>query len=360
MENVAVGKARHWLTIFATLLVGEAAANAQEFAAPVDRNYTIDLFIGQAIGSSRIVGMGGAATAMAQGSPGMLANPASPAVRTMTSHDDWDWDWHLDSMSPSLGSDHDNNGITTNDSSFSPSATFGAVVQYKAWGFGFSATGLVIENSTADASGAETRIKTEALVNQLVVARHFLNGDLVVGAAARGVLLQVANVDDPDAAQTLLELGGVSLETGVIWKPSARRFRRSSPMKPASKPATRKTVPATCCQTKSKSLGKRVWASQDAKDRRPGTAPPKRAGSMRRPSYGMSILWSLARQSAEQASRLSANTSSNLPGANTASQYAEVSTTNGSLADFEFAAGATTSPADFEIHPAKILAAVYI
>ena len=231
MEHVAVGKARHWLAIFTTLLVGEAVADAQEFAAPADRNYTIDLFIGQAIGSSRIVGMGGAATAMAQGSPGMLANPASPAVRSMTSGDDWDWDWHLDSMSPSLGSDHDNNGITTNDSSFSPSATFGAVVQYKAWGVGFSATGLVIENSTADSSGVETRIRSEALVNQLVVARHFLHGDLVIGAAARGVLLQVTNVDNPSAEQTLLELAGGSLETGVIWKPSARRFRVGAAMR---------------------------------------------------------------------------------------------------------------------------------
>ncbi len=218
------GKACQGLALGIVLLAWESAALAQEFPAPTDRNFTIDLFLGQAIGSSRIVGMGGAATAMAEGSSGMLANPASPAVRATTSHDVWDWDWHLDSMSPSLGTDHDNNGITTEDASFSPGATFGAVFQYKDWGVGIGATGLVIENSSPGGMGPATRIKTEALVNQLVVGRHFLGGDVVVGAAARGVLLRVTNIETA-AEQTLLELAGGSIEAGTIWKPRAKSFR---------------------------------------------------------------------------------------------------------------------------------------
>lgn len=217
-------KACQWLAVVVTLIGYEQTTEAQEFAAPTDRNYTIDLFLGQAIGSSRIVGMGGAATAMAKGSSGMLANPASPAVRATTSHDVWDWDWHLDSMSPGLGSDHDNNGIATKDASFNPSATFGAVFQYKEWGFGVGATGLVIENTSSDAMAPEARIRSEALVNQVVLARSFLGGDLVVGAAARGVLLQVTNIDDA-GEQTLLELAGGSFETGAIWKPRGKSLR---------------------------------------------------------------------------------------------------------------------------------------
>ena len=220
------GKARRGTGGLAGLLgwlAMASPASAQEFPEPVDRNYTIDLYLGQALGSSRIIGMGGTATATAKGSSGMIANPAAPAVRATTSHGNWDWDWHLDSTSPSLGSDHDNNGIATSDATFDPSVTFGVVLQYKDWGFGGGATGLVIENRIDSDSMA--RVRSEALINQLVVARHFWDGQLVVGIAARSVLLSVATVSSLEEDQTLLELGGGSAEAGVVWKPSNQSLR---------------------------------------------------------------------------------------------------------------------------------------
>ena len=224
------GKTRQLLAVGVGFLVWAQAptvALAQEFPEPQDRNYTSDLYRGQAMGSARIVGMGGAATAMAQGSSGMIANPASPAVRATTSHDTWDWDFHIDSMSPSLGSDHDNNGIATSDRSFAPSVTSGLVVQYKDWGFGVGLIGLVVENAIPDelaTDGIGNRWRTEATVVQFAVARHFLDGDVVAGLSARSAFLEVFNIGETEE-QTLLKLSGVNLETGAVWKPRQKSLR---------------------------------------------------------------------------------------------------------------------------------------
>lgn len=204
------------------LVVCESAASGQEFAAPTNRNYAIDLFFGRAVGSTRIVGMGGAATAMAEGSSGMLANPASPGVRETTSHDIWGVSWHFDAMTPVLGSDYDNNGIVTEDSSFTPSVTAGATLQYRDWGIGLTATSLVSENASVD--DRSRRIRSQALVSQVALARQFLDGDIVIGAAARGVLLTVTDIQ-PDSKHRLLELAGGNIEVGAIWKPQGQSTR---------------------------------------------------------------------------------------------------------------------------------------
>lgn len=199
-----------------------APASAQEFPAPSDRDYTIDLYQGAALGSVRIIGMGGTAMATAEGSAGAIANPASPAVRPATSHDTWDWDWHLDSLSPQLGSDFDNNGIVSDDASFAPAVTAGLVGQYKNWALAIVSNGLISRRTTAG-NGTETSL----LVTRFFLARSILRDQLVLGGGVRGGQLTV-DVDAPmsDAGSIrVLDASGASLEAGVVWKPSDQSYR---------------------------------------------------------------------------------------------------------------------------------------
>src|SRR4051812_14046796 len=82
------------LVVLGLLLVARPAA-AQSYP----EGSSFDLYNGAAIGNVRIIGMGGTAVALAQGSAGTLANPASAAVRLTTSKGSWDWDYHLDWLS---------------------------------------------------------------------------------------------------------------------------------------------------------------------------------------------------------------------------------------------------------------------
>ncbi len=203
-------------------LCAASLAHAQEFPAPTDRNYTIDVYLGSAIGSPRIIGMGGTGTATAEGSSGMLANPASPAVRATTSNDTWDWDWHLDSQNAAPGLDEDNNGIKTEGGrSFNPSATFGAALQYRSWGLGFTGIG----QRTELALGNDEFIDSEALTTRLALSHSLLSRQLVVGVGIKTVSLTVSNEAANGDQQALLELAGTGIESGVVWKPASKSWR---------------------------------------------------------------------------------------------------------------------------------------
>lgn len=197
-----------------------AAVHAQEFPAPVNRDHTIDMHIGAAIGSARIIGMGGTAVAIAEGSSGTVVNPAATGVRPTTSSDTWDWDWHFDSSSPAIGDDFDNNGIKTTDTSFSPSFTGGLLGQYKNWGIGFSA----VEQTSITRPAEGEKLDSQAVVINLGLARSFLDDQLVIGAGIRGVEFTVDR-ETIASKDKLLKLTGVGVQTGAIWKPKNRSFR---------------------------------------------------------------------------------------------------------------------------------------
>ncbi len=180
-----------------------------------DRDYAIDLYQGTALGSVRIVGMGGAAVATAQGSAGTNVNPASPAVRDATSNGKWDWDWHLDWLNPALGSDFDNNGIETDEAGPFPLVTFGLTIQYKKWGFALGATKV----SSSTSPTPEETVKTEAEVVRFTLARNFAT-DFTVGLGLRAGSLKIS----ADNA-ALFKIIGTGLEVGGVWHPSSINLR---------------------------------------------------------------------------------------------------------------------------------------
>lgn len=192
-------------------LAGAARAQVDLEALPdvTDTDYGLDVYLGPVLGSARIVGMGGAAVAMAEGSAGILANPAAPGVRPSTSKDRWDWDFHVDWLSPQIGTDFDNNGIVASedDLAANPFFTAGLVGNYREWALGVSGSSFQ-PNTTG---GTEAGIT----VVQLALARSFWRGQIVGGASFRSGTFAMQTPD-----QDLFSVSGTSLELGAVWKPA--------------------------------------------------------------------------------------------------------------------------------------------
>ncbi len=220
MYDGGVGRERYLRAAIGLALVvaGAGTARAQEFPAVADRDFTIDLHQGAVLGSGRIIGMGGAAQGLAQGSSGALFNPAAPAARADTSTKNFDWDFHFDILNTSLGSDFDNNGILQ-ESEFGflkgPVVTAGLVGQYGCWGLGFS--GVFAEQQLEERDDGST-VVPQAVVGRVALARALLDYQLMVGVGFRAGTFSMA-LEEDSRRQELFSISGSSLEAGAIWRP---------------------------------------------------------------------------------------------------------------------------------------------
>ena len=191
-------------------------AQAQSDQPPLTRNdFNLDLVTGPVLGSGRIVGLGGAYTALASGVEGAGWNPAAYASRALSGTDWLEWNGTAN-LIPSMvkDSDFDNNG----ESGFTyDNFLFGALgigVQFGDVGFG------------ALVNGQTYSLGNRA--NMILVVANFgagymlLDGQLVVGAGVRTALLSMTDVESADE---LVSFVGASPETGVVWRPAAQRFR---------------------------------------------------------------------------------------------------------------------------------------
>jgi hypothetical protein len=202
------------------LASGPRLAHAQ--GMPItDRDYVLDYYQGPVLGSPRIVGMGGAAVALAQGSASMLVNPASPALRPATSTGDWDWDWHLAWLDPSLARDYDNDGrVRENALAESPLVTMGLVGQYRGWGVGIS---LQIASRPIELDTGE-RLTPGFVIGRLVAARTFDERRITVGLGLRTANFDLKRSSGAEE-DTLFAIASSSLEAGVVWRPADRDLR---------------------------------------------------------------------------------------------------------------------------------------
>jgi hypothetical protein len=208
--------------LFGIVLVVAAAGTAGTAAAeepqPItDRDWALDLWSGAALGSVRIVGMGGVKVALAEGSSGTLGNPAAPAARKATSTGRWDWDWHLDALEAVYASDFDNNGIV-DDARSSTSATAGLAGMYYQWG-----AALVVsthrERLGAPAGAGEPDLTAIATLAKLAVARTWADETWTVGAAFRFGTLTV------EQGNPLFTITGAGLEGGALYRPFREDLR---------------------------------------------------------------------------------------------------------------------------------------
>lgn len=198
------------------MLLVAGAAHAQKNGDPLTQNdFNLDLVTGPVLGSGRIVGLGGAYTALAVGVEGAGWNPAAYASRALWQNDWFDWNGTLNIIPSTIkNSDFDNNGHTgfTYDNFIFGSVGLGAQ---------FGELGV----------GALFNIQTYQIGNTtdltLVTANYgagymFDEGQLVIGAGARTVEL---SLDESASGHSLVSFGGTMPEAGAVWRPAGQPFR---------------------------------------------------------------------------------------------------------------------------------------
>lgn len=216
-----------------TLATAAGQARAEEPTPITDRDWALDLHRGAALGSVRIVGMGGVEVALAEGSAGTLGNPAAPAARKATSTATWDWDWHLDALEAVYASDFDNNGLV-DDRRSSTNATAGLAGMYDAYG-----VALVVSTHRerlADAGGGE--LSATGALAKLAVARTFGDETWTGGLGLRAGTFTVARQN------ALFSITGAGLEGGVLYRPFREDLRLGGRL---ALPVSGRTVDVAAC-----------------------------------------------------------------------------------------------------------------
>jgi hypothetical protein len=216
-----------WIALLAVAGVAASAGTArgQDYPDITDRDYGLDLYTGGAIGSVRIVGMGGTTIAVGEGSPGTIANPAAAAVRRTTSQGNWDWDFHLDGMSEIYQSDFDNNGFTGTHAFDTTIGSAGLAGMLE--GFGLAVVGTwATTQIDADANPATGDDVLEARATQvkMALAKEFLRQEWTVGVGLRLGTFEIVRAEG--ARRTgLFSISGGGLEAGGLWRPPMTDWR---------------------------------------------------------------------------------------------------------------------------------------
>lgn len=180
--------------------------------------YNIDVFFGPVFGSTRIIGLGGAYTAIAEGAEGILYNPAAVANRYRYSLRWFDYDVGFDYYFFLLGdkTDFDNNRLTRYENFrqfmffLAPALHFGPFSVSVAWirqSFSRPMTPLL----------AATNLSLDLV--HASIGYRFFEGAFVVGIGGRFESLSSRNA-------TLADLGGTTRpELGVLWRPASLPVR---------------------------------------------------------------------------------------------------------------------------------------
>jgi hypothetical protein len=221
------------LGTLAALTVASHGAAAEDPVPITDRDWALDLYRGAALGSVRIVGMGGVQVALAEGSAGTLGNPAAPAVRKATSTAWWDWDFHVDALEAVYASDFDNNGLV-DDGRESTNASAGLAGMYYSWGVALAIS--TQRESLTDANGGD--LSAVATVAKFAVANTFGDETWTVGAAIR------AGTFSLDRVRPLFSITGAGLEGGALYKPYGKDVRVGATV---SLPVTARNVDVAEC-----------------------------------------------------------------------------------------------------------------
>jgi hypothetical protein len=195
--------------------------------------YSVDLFQGPVLATTRITALGGAYTAIAEGTEGIPFNPASASQRPpySTTRDDFDLTAGLTLPASVTGTDFDNNGKVgfTYDKFFW--LTFGGLLQHDKLGFGVVAafqnyelgvpgTPVPLPNSNEVIASVTARL----LRLDPVVSYGFLDDQLHLGAGVRLTgFYGVGNTGVPgakaDKERLLINSNTAGLQAGVLWVP---------------------------------------------------------------------------------------------------------------------------------------------
>ncbi len=230
-----------------TICVSETVASAQlgRNGSPIATSqYAVDLYQGPVTTSTRVIGMGGAYDAIAEGSEGNFVNPAAAAIRMPWSYTHLDYDLGAGVALPSTFSNADffNSGSDRTNLSTSSQNNFVFLdleghLQLGPWGLGTAVAlqqyGLSRDNKASSASSNQ-RIQAQFAIGLLHLARSFVHGQLLFGAGIRYTGMNVLNQNTQIYnGQTLFTTQGVGYEFGWLWRPYNQVFRLGASVRSA-------------------------------------------------------------------------------------------------------------------------------
>ena len=224
--------ASRWLTLVA-LASGPAPALGQlgPDGSPITTsNYTVDLTRGVVISASRVIGLAGAATSLAQGVEGGLQNPAAVAYRGPQWPDWYDYWLALGSTFPFQSGDFYNSGRVAGDTGAVSDATFFLIpgAYFQMWNLGI---GLTIDSQFIRLKGVvnpatmeQETLRLRFTTFHIQAGYGFFDGQLILGGGLR-ILRQRAFqsksiVSDGDVYKTL----GLGAEVGLMFRPHHKRW----------------------------------------------------------------------------------------------------------------------------------------
>ena len=216
--------------LVASLLLASAGARAQDDTPPATRPERLYLNPGLLMGSSRVVGLGGAYVGIAEGVVGFTSNLAALAHRTPQLDRDWDvgvtLSW-LDLPLASVGEkDLDNDGLP--DNAPETLQLVGAfTLQYRNAGFGFSLRNYSIGYCNTAACEKGDLIRVSLLHAALAGAVALGRDDFILGF---GVYSGQAILNHKPEGSWLYGSTGVALD--VLYRPHGRPYRVGLSVRP--------------------------------------------------------------------------------------------------------------------------------
>jgi len=198
-------------------------------------DYSVDIYQGPVLSANRVIGLGGAFVAIADGVEGAALNPAATAARTPYSYGHFDWDAGVGITFPSgiKNTDFWNSGHRTelpkSDSLDFLFFNLALQLQFGRWGFGLS-TDFQQYSLTRDTQRSSVqqpdRLAAQIAIGHLQIAHSFADGQLLLGVGMRTTGLSVTKENRTSiASQDLFSTVGTGFETGFIWRPTDWQIR---------------------------------------------------------------------------------------------------------------------------------------
>ncbi|MEM7137692.1 MAG: hypothetical protein AAF500_14005 [Myxococcota bacterium] len=229
------------VVLFALCTPWVAKAQLGPDGTPINTsNYTIDLTRGVVIGTSRVTGLAGAATSLAEGVEGGLQNPAAVAWRGAQWPDWYDYWLALGFTTPLASGDFYNSGqVFGSSQSFDEEDFFFLIpgVYWQMWNFGIGLTidaQFITLNGVPDPdTGAADRLRMRFTTFHIQAGYGFFDGQFIVGAGLR-ILRQRASFSDAsvEAQSRSLDTLGLGAEVGILIQPHLKRWRLGAALYP--------------------------------------------------------------------------------------------------------------------------------
>jgi len=242
-----------WLTLAGILwLPASAESQLGPDGTPITTSdYSVDLTRGVVISTSRVVGLSGAATSLAQGVEGGLQNPAAVAYRGPQWPEWYDYWLAFGVTYPFKSGDFYNSGRVLGSTENAKENTFFFIpgAYFQMWNFGI---GLTIDSQFIKLKGVvnPTTMEQETLrlrftTFHIQAGYGFFKGQLILGAGLRilreRAFLSQRAVSDGDAFSTL----GLGAEVGLMFRPHHKRWTVGASIFPQIRTGLRKRGEAT-------------------------------------------------------------------------------------------------------------------